>query len=53
MPLPPWGLTINSYPGSISLSEANVQSLSGYGLERDVWYFSNNGGASPYQFQSR
>lgn len=40
----------NSYPGSISLSEANVANGTGNGLERDVWYFSNNGGASPYQF---
>ncbi len=42
----------NSYPGSISLSEANVQNAAGTGLERDIWYFSNNGGASPYNFQS-
>jgi hypothetical protein len=41
----------NSYPGSISLSEANVQNATGNGLERDIWYFSNNGGASPYNFQ--
>ena len=40
----------NSYPGSISLSEANVNNGTGNGLERDVWYFSNNGGASPIQF---
>ncbi|HTQ49934.1 MAG TPA: PEP-CTERM sorting domain-containing protein [Candidatus Acidoferrales bacterium] len=43
------GTYINSYPGSISLAEANVQSLSGF-ADRDVWYFSNNGGVSPYQF---
>jgi hypothetical protein len=42
----------NSYPGSILLSEANVQNANGSGLERDVWYFSDNGGASPYQFQA-
>jgi len=42
----------NSYPGSISLSEANVVNAAGTGLERDVWYFSNNGGASPYNFQA-
>ncbi|HXR46218.1 MAG TPA: hypothetical protein VN784_02155 [Candidatus Limnocylindrales bacterium] len=40
----------NSYPGSISLSEANVNNGTGNGLERDIWYFSNTGGASPYQF---
>ena len=45
------GTYINSYPGSISLAEANVQSLPGF-ADRDVWYFSNNGGASAYQFQS-
>jgi hypothetical protein len=42
----------NSYPGSVSLSEANVQNATGNGLERDIWYFSNNGGASPYNFQT-
>jgi hypothetical protein len=42
----------NSYPGSISLSEANVNNGTGNGLERDIWYFSNNGGASPYQFNA-
>ena len=42
----------NSYPGSISLSEANVQNAAGTGLERDIWYFSNNGGSSPYNFQA-
>jgi hypothetical protein len=41
---------INGYPGSITLSEANVVNAAGTGLERDIWYFSNNGGASPYQF---
>jgi hypothetical protein len=43
------GTYVNGYPGSISLSEANVASPSGF-ADRDVWYFSNNGGASPYQF---
>jgi len=46
------GTYVNSYPGSISLSEANVQNATGNGLERDIWYFSNNGGASPYNFQA-
>ena len=42
---------VNSYPGSISFTEANVSSATGY-ANRDVWYFSNNGGASAYQFQN-
>jgi PEP-CTERM motif len=40
----------NSYPGSITLSEAGV-SGTGY-ANRDTWMFSNNSGASAYQFQS-
>ena len=42
----------NSYPGSITLSEANVTRVAAGGLNRDVWYFSNNGGATPYQFNA-
>jgi hypothetical protein len=42
----------NSYPGSITLAEHSVNNGTGNGLERDVWYFSNNGGASPYQFMA-
>ena len=42
----------NSYPGSITFNEANVANGGASGLERDIWYFSNNGGASPYTFQS-
>jgi hypothetical protein len=41
---------VNAYPGSIQFTEANV-SGSGF-ANRDVWYFSNNGGASAYQFQT-
>jgi len=41
---------VNAYPGSIQFTEANV-SGSGF-ANRDVWYFSNNGGASAYQFQN-
>src|SRR3974377_2271834 len=33
------GTYVNSYPGSISLSEANVVNAAGTGLERDIWYF--------------
>ena len=40
----------NAYPGLISFTEANV-SGSGF-ANRDVWYFSNNHGASAYQFQN-
>jgi hypothetical protein len=40
-----------SYP-SITFNEANVVNGSASGLERDVWYFSNDGGADPYTFQS-
>jgi hypothetical protein len=40
----------NSYPGSITFSESGVNAASGF-ANRDVWYFSNSGGASPYQFQ--
>jgi len=44
------GVYTNLYPGGpITLSESNV-SGSGF-ADRDDWYFSNNGGASPYQFQ--
>jgi hypothetical protein len=44
------GTYINTYPGSITLGESGVNSASGF-ADRDVWYFSNNGGTSPYQFQ--
>jgi hypothetical protein len=40
----------NSYPGSISLTESGVSQPAGF-ANRDVWYFSNNGGVSAYQFQ--
>ncbi|HEV2327336.1 MAG TPA: PEP-CTERM sorting domain-containing protein [Verrucomicrobiae bacterium] len=42
----------NSYPGSITFGESGVINSGGTGLERDVWYFSNNGGASAYNFQA-
>lgn len=42
----------NSYPGSITFGESNVANPTSSGLERDIWYFSNNGGASPYTFQT-
>ena len=42
--------TVASYPSTISFNEANV-SGTGY-ANRDVWYFSNNGGTSPYQFNA-
>jgi hypothetical protein len=43
---------VNSYPGSITLSESGVTRAAAGGLNRDVWYFSNNGGASAYAFQN-
>jgi len=42
----------NSYPGSITIGESNVTRTNTGGLNRAVWYFSNNGGVSPYQFTS-
>src|SRR5579863_2631786 len=42
----------NSYPGSVTLSESGVTRPASGGLNRDVWQFSNNGGASGYQFQN-
>jgi hypothetical protein len=46
------GTYINRYPGFISFSEAGVSQTSGGFADRDVWYFSNDGGASPYPFQN-
>jgi hypothetical protein len=43
---------VNSYPGSVKLSESGVTRTASGGLNRDVWQFSNNGGASGYQFQN-
>jgi len=40
----------NSYPGLIQFNESSVNTGTGF-ANRDVWYFSNNGGASAYQFQ--
>jgi len=42
----------NSFPGSVSLGESGVTRVASGGLNRDVWYFSNNGGSSAYQFQN-
>src|SRR5260370_24847050 len=42
---------VNRYPGFISLSEAGVSQATGF-ADRDVWYFSNDEGASAYQFQN-
>jgi hypothetical protein len=42
----------NSYPGSVTLSEANVTSSGGNGFaNKNAWYYSSTSGASPYQFQ--
>ena len=42
---------LNKYPGFISLSEAGVSQPTGF-ADRDVWYFSNDGGTTPYAFQN-
>jgi hypothetical protein len=42
---------VNNYPSSISFEEQGVSSQTGF-ANRDVWYFSNNGRASAYQFQT-
>jgi hypothetical protein len=43
--------TISNYPTEISFTEANVSSSTGY-ANRDVWYFSADGGLSSYLFQT-
>lgn len=42
----------NDYSGSIFMSESGVSKAASGGLNRDVWYFSNNGGSSAYAFQN-
>jgi hypothetical protein len=42
---------VSNYPTEISFAEQNVSSATGF-ANRDVWYFSTNGGTSPYQFTS-
>jgi len=44
--------SFNSYPGNVTLNESGVSRTNSGGLNRDVWYFSNNGGVSAYQFQN-
>ena len=39
------------YPAVIAFGEANVSRTNGF-ANRDIWQFSNNGGASAYQFQN-
>jgi hypothetical protein len=41
----------NLYPGSITLSETGDTRVAAGGLNRDIWYFSNDGGATAYTFQ--
>jgi hypothetical protein len=43
--------SVNNYPASIVFSESGVSASTGF-ANRDVWQFSNNGGASAYQFQN-
>jgi PEP-CTERM motif len=45
-------IDVPSYPGSIYMAELNVSKPASGGLNRDIWYFSNNGGASAYAFQN-
>jgi hypothetical protein len=45
-------IDVPSYPGSIFMAELNVSKATSGGLNRDVWYFSNNGGTSAYAFQN-
>jgi hypothetical protein len=42
---------VNNYPASIAFSESGVSAPTGF-ANRDVWQFSNDGGASAYQFQN-
>jgi hypothetical protein len=44
--------SFNSYPGNVTLNESGVSRPASGGANRDVWYFSNNGGVSAYQFQN-
>jgi hypothetical protein len=44
------GTYINTYPTAVTLGETGVGRVASGGLDRDVFYFSNNGGTSAYQF---
>jgi hypothetical protein len=44
-------VVVNNYPSLISFTEQGVSAPSGF-ANRDVWRFSNNGGASAYQFRN-
>jgi hypothetical protein len=46
------GTYINTYPSAVTLGETGVGKVTSGGLDRDVFYFSNNSGASAYQFQA-
>jgi hypothetical protein len=41
----------NAYPAAITFTEANMSAPSGF-ANRDVWNFSNDGGATSYGFQN-
>lgn len=43
--------TFNIYPSIIFFAESGVSKTNGF-ANRDTWQFSNNGGASAYQFQN-
>jgi PEP-CTERM motif len=42
---------VSNYPSLVVFSEQGVSAASGF-ANRDVWQFSNNGGASAYQFNN-
>jgi hypothetical protein len=42
--------TVNTYPSLVSFTETGVSTATGF-ANRDVWRFSNDGGATAYQFQ--
>jgi hypothetical protein len=44
-------IVVNNYPSLISFTEQGVSAPSGF-ANRDSWRFSNDGGASNYQFQN-
>jgi len=43
--------SVNNYPSSVTLSESGVSQPTGF-ANRDIWYFSNNGGSSAYQWNA-
>lgn len=50
IPTATFGLA-NNYPVSLKFTESNVSAATGF-ANRDVWYFSNDGGGTNYSFQN-